>query len=189
MLAYNEITPKKRIVFDKDPYEVLASSVAKKNRQKPVNQVKLRNIISGRVIDVAFHQSDKVQEVQLGERTMKYLYTHKGAYWFCEPENPKERFELPEAIVGNKIGFLRGNDLVTGLTFQDKVIGLSIPIKMEFEVTEAPPAVRGNTAQGATKNVVLETGLIVTTPLFINEGDIVRINTETGEYAERVEKK
>ncbi|MCW9054856.1 MAG: elongation factor P [Candidatus Pacebacteria bacterium] len=188
MLHYNEITPKKYIVFEGEPYEVLASNTAKKNRQKPVNQTKLKNLISGRVVDQAFHQSDKVEEADLKKRTIRYIYTNKGEFWFCDPENPKDRFMLPEELIGEKVKFMKENGEVEGLSFEDEIIGITTPIKMDFKVTEAAPAVRGNTAQGATKTVVIETGTQITTPLFVNEGDIIRVNTETGEYAERVEK-
>lgn len=188
MLNYNEITQKKYIVFEGEPYEVLASSTAKKNRQKPVNQTKLKNLISGRVVDQAFHQSDKVEEADLKKRAIKYLYTNKGEFWFSDPNDPKDRFMLPEELIGDRMKFMKENGEVEGLVFEDEIIGITIPIKMNFTVTEAAPAVRGNTAQGATKTVVIETGTQITTPLFINEGDVISINTETGEYVARVEK-
>ncbi len=189
MLNYNEITPKKYIVFEGEPYEVISSSTAKKNRQKPVNQTKLRNLITGRVVEQAFHQSDKVEEADIQKRSVKYLYHNKGEYWFCDPNDPSDRFQLPAELVGEYERFMKENTEIDGLTFNDEIIGITIPIKMNFTVTEAAPAVRGNTAQGATKTVVIETGTEITTPLFVNEGDIIRINTETGEYVERVEKK
>jgi len=189
MLSYNEILPRKYIVLENEPYEVLSSNTAKKNRQKPVNQTKLKNMMNGRVVEIAFHQSDKVDEADISKRIIKYLYNSKGEYWFCDPENLQDRFKLSEGVIGENARFIKENGELTGLTFNDSIIGITLPIKMEFEVTEAPPGIKGNTAQGGTKVVTLETGATVSTPLFINEGDIIRINTETGEYAERVEKK
>lgn len=188
MLTYNEILPRKYIVLENEPYEVLTSSTAKKNRQKPVNQTKLKNLINGRVIEKAFHQSDKLEEADINKRTIKYLYNNRGEFWFSDPQNPKDRFQISEAVIGEHTPFLRENSKVVGLTFNDDIIGISLPIKIELKVTEAPPGIKGNTAQGGTKVVTLETGSTVLTPLFINEGDIIRINTETGEYVERVEK-
>lgn len=189
MLNYNEIRPRKYIVLENEPYEVLTSSTAKKNRQKPVNQTKLRNLITGRVIEKAFHQSDKVQEADINKRAIKYLYNNKEEFWFCNPQNPKDRFNLSRDIIKNNASFLKENSEITGFTFNNNIIGISLPIKIELKVIEAPPGIKGNTAQGGTKQIVLETGAIVSSPLFINEGDIIRINTETGEYVERVEKK
>ena len=90
--------------------------------------------------------------------------------------------------MGDQIKFVKEQSDVTALVWNDEIIGIQTPIKVELKVTEAPPAVKGNTAQGGSKQVVLETGAVINTPLFINEGDIVRVNTETGEYVERVSK-
>ncbi len=188
MLNYNEILPRKYIVLENEPYEVLSSNTAKKNRQKPVNQTKLKNLINGRVVEQAFHQSDKVQEANISKKTIKYLYSNKGEFWFSDPKNPKDRFQLSEETIGDSSKYIKENSELIGLAFDDDIIGISLPIKIELEVTEAPPGIRGNTAQGGSKVVVLETGTSVSTPLFINEGDIIRINTETGQYVERVEK-
>ncbi|MEX0651943.1 MAG: elongation factor P [Candidatus Paceibacterota bacterium] len=188
MLNYNEILPKKYIVFESEPYEVMSSNTAKKDRQKPVNKVKIKNLISGRVIEEAFHQSDKVEEADISKRIITFLYSNKGSFWFSDPKNPKNRFELAEEIVGDYAPYMKENGEITGLVFNEDIIGITIPIKMDFTVTEAPPSTKGNTAQGGTKVVTLETGAVVTTPLFIHEGDIIRVNTGTGEYVERVEK-
>ena len=189
MLNYNEILPRKYIVLENEPYEVLSSSTAKKNRQKPVNQTKLKNLINGHVIERAFHQSDKVEEARINKRVIKYLYSNRGESWFCDPKNPKDRFSLTKEVIRGNSLFMKENSEIIGLTFNNSIIGISLPIKIELEVTEAPPGIKGNTAQGGVKQVTLETGAIISTPLFIAEGDIVRINTETGKYTERVEKK
>ena len=170
-----------------EPHEVLSSQITKKQRQKPSNQTRLKNLRTGKVFEKAFHQSDTVEEADIEKRTIKHLYTTKGEYWFSDKDNPKDRFSLSEDIISGK-EFLKENELVSALMFNDTIIGITLPIKVELTVTEAPPAVRGNTAQGATKQIVLESGARISAPLFIDEGDIIRVNTETGEYAERVEK-
>lgn len=189
MLEYNEITPRKFILLDGAPHEVLASHVFRKQQRKPVNQTKLRNLLSGAVVERSFHQSEKADEADLSTRDIKYIFNKRGEYWFNEPNDPTKRFSLPSSIVGPQGDFLPPNTIVEALVFNDEIIGLKLPIKVELRVTEAPPAVRGNTAQGATKQITLETGAIVNAPLFINEGDLVRINTETSQYVERVEKR
>lgn len=187
-LSYNEITPKKVIVFNGEPYEVISSHVARKQQRKPQNQVKLKHLISGRVIENAFHASDKAEEADISVKEVVYLYTNRGESWFHSAGDKGDRFSLPEESVADKIKWLKENEAVEAVTFEDEIISIRIPIKVELTVVEAPPAVRGNTAQGGSKQVVLEGGAVVTTPLFINEGDVLRINTENGEYVERVDK-
>lgn len=186
ILEYNEIKPRKFIVHEGEPFEVLSSHVFRKQQRKPVNATKLRNLLTGRVAEVSFGQSEKAEEAELDKREVKYLYTNKGEYWFCEKNDPSKRFKLePEAVEG-KIEYVKPNDLVSLLSFENRVIGISIPIKVDLKVIDSPPAVKGNTVQGGSKQVKLETGLTIDGPMFINEGDTIRINTETGEYVERV---
>ncbi len=189
MLEYNEILPKRVILLDGAPYEVLDAHVFRKQQRKPVNQTKLRHLITGKVTEQAFHVSEKVEEADLSTKSVKYLYNNRGEWWFCAENNPGERFQLSEETVGPAGAFLKPNTLVEALIFNEEIIAIRVPIKVELLVKEAPPAVRGNTAQGGSKQVVLETGAAIQAPLFINEGDVVRINTQTGEYVERVDKK
>jgi len=189
MFSYNEITPKKYIDLDGEPYEVISSQVSRKQANKPVNKTKIKSLISGRVIEKVFHVSDKAKEADIETRAIKYLYSNRGEYWFCEKDNPSKRFSLSKEIVGNMADFIKENSLVDATVFDEKIVGVKIPVKVELEVAEAPPAVKGNTATGATKQVILETGMTINTPLFINEGDVISVNTETNEYTARVEKK
>lgn len=189
MLNYNEVTVKKYIVLDGAPFEVLASHVFRKQMRKPVNQTKLKNLITGKVTEYSFHQSETIEEAEIESREIKYLYTNKGEYWFCEVNDPSKRFKLEAGMLGSGVQFLKPNTLVEILTFGEKIIGIKLPIKVDLTVKEAPPSTKGNTAQGGSKQVVLETGASINAPLFINEGDLIRINTESGEYVERVEKR
>lgn len=189
MLDYNEVLPKKCIILDGAPYEVLSAHVFRKQMRKPVNQTKLKNLITGKVTEYSFHQAETIEEAEIESRTIKYLFSNRGEHWFCAQDDAKNRFSIPEATIGSQVTFLKANILVEALYFGEQIIGLKLPIKMDLAVVEAPPSTRGNTAQGGTKQVVLETGATINVPLFINEGDVVRINTETGDYAERVEKK
>jgi elongation factor P len=191
MLEYNEITERKYIIFENEPYEVIDSHVFRKQQRKPVNATKMRNLLTGRIVEHSFHVSDKAEEADISKREMKYLYTAKSEYWFCEAANPAKRFPLPETLVGEAGRFLKQNTIVDALIFDDssdegKIIGLKLPIKMDLKVTEAHPAVKGNTAQGGTKAVKLETGVEIQVPMFIKEGDVIRVNTETGQYTDRV---
>lgn len=189
MLEYNEITAKKLIVLDGEPYEVIESHVARTQMRKPQNQTKIRNLISGKVISATFHASDKVEKADIENKEVKYLYASRGEFWFCEVKDPSKRFTLSETMLGGKQGFIKTNSIVVAMTFEDNVIGIRLPVKVDLLVKEAAPAVRGNTISGGSKQIILETGATLNVPMFINEGDLLRINTETGLYAERVDKK
>ena len=189
MLEYNEILPKRVILLEGEPYEVLDAHVFRKQQRKPVNQTKLRHLITGKVTEQAFHVSEKVEEADLSNKNVKYLFTNKGEKWFCAESNPADRFMLSDDTIGAGAQFMKPNMLLEALVFDEKIIGVKLPIKMDLVVTEAPPAVKGNTAQGGSKLIKLETGAELQAPLFINEGDVVRINTTDGQYVERVDKK
>ncbi len=193
MLDYNEVVPRKFIIHDDEPYEVLTYHVFRKQMRKPVNATKLRNLITGRVVEVSFQATDKVEEADMKKTPVKFIYEAKGEYWFHYEGKPADRFTISTDTLGNAVKWIRANDSYEAVVFTDdeeneRIIGLSIPIKMVLKVKEAAPAVKGNTAQGASKSVVLENGTSVNVPLFINEGDLVKINTDTGEYVERAEK-
>ncbi|MBI3573920.1 elongation factor P [Candidatus Kaiserbacteria bacterium] len=188
ILSYSDVVPKKIITFDGGIYEVISSHVARKDMGKPSNRTKLRNLKTGKVSEVVFHQAERVEEADVEEREVKFIYKNRGEVWFSDPNNPKDRFPIKEEVIGDAVKFLKPDMLVDMRKWEDELLGVHLPIKMEFKVTEAPPAVKGNTAQGGTKIVTLEGGATVNAPLFINEGDTVRINTDTGEYVERVEK-
>lgn len=186
MLSYNEVLPKKVVLIDGTPHEVLSSWIFRKQMRKPVNQTKLRNLKNGSTIEYTFHQADKVEEADLGKRTIKFIYGRNSEYWFMDPNNPKDRFALSEDLVGNAGLYLKKDMLVDVITFEDAIIKIKIPIKVDLKVIEAPPNTRGNTAQGGNKIVTLETGATAQVPLFVEAGDVIRVNTDTGEYVERV---
>ena len=189
ILDYSEVKPKKCIIYDNEPYEVLESHVARTQKRKPQNAVKLRNLISGRVIPVSFHASDTVEEAEVYRKDSKFLYTTKGESWFCNPKDVKDRYIIENGIIANDIKWLKENTEIEIKTWgedeEEKIIGIKIPVKVTLQVKEAPPAIKGNTASGGDKLVTLETGAQITTPLFIEVGDKVIVNTETGEYVER----
>lgn len=186
MLEYNEIVIRKYIVLDGQPWEVLESHVFRKQQRKPVNATKLRNLMTGKVTERSFHVSEKAEEAEIEQKEVKYLYENRGEYWFCDPEDPSDRFKIDGAFLGSKIKFVKKDSIVKALLFDDKIFGMDLPIKVDLKVTEAYAAVKGNTAQGGTKQVVVETGAVVNVPMFIKEGETIRINTETGDYTERV---
>ena len=178
MLQYNEVKERKYIVFNNEPYEVISSHVFRKQQRKPVNQVKMRNLITGKMAENSFHSTEKVEEADISKKTIVYLF-HKfnkqqntDEYWFKEENKPQAQF-------------MKTNEPITALVYNDQIVGVTLPVKVDLKVTEAVPAVAGNTAQGATKQVTLETGASITVPLFVKQGDVLTVNTSTGEYVNR----
>lgn len=188
ILSYNEITLKKVILHDDEPYLVIASHVFRKQQRKPVNITKLKGLKSGRVLEITFHQNETAAEADLETKSVTFIYKKPGEFWFHNENKPSERFFLSEDLVGEQGKFLKERSNVNVLVFDEEVIGVKFPIKVELKVKETIDAVKGNTSSGAQKEVTLETGAIIMAPMFINEGDIISINTETGVYSERIEK-
>ncbi|MEI6580852.1 MAG: elongation factor P [bacterium] len=190
-LQYSEIREKKIIIYNDDPCEVVESHVARTQQRKPQNQVKLKSLITGKTIAATFHVADTAEEADISKKEVKFLYHNRGEFWFCDPEDPKNRFKLDEQLMDNNTAkFLKPNENAIALVWDDddeeKTIKVSLPVKMEFKVKEAPPAVRGDTSKSGNKIITLENGATLNAPMFINEGDTIRVNTETGEYVERV---
>ncbi len=167
---------------------VMETHHLKMQQRRPTVQVKMRNLINGKILERNFAQSDVFEEADVEKQKVKYLYNHRDQYWFSYENDSSKRFELGKDILGDSAKFLKNNTIIDVILFEGKIITIELPIKMDFKVVEAPPAIRGDTAQGGVKQVTLETGAVINVPLFINQGDIVRLNTETGEYVERVEK-
>ncbi|KKU51764.1 MAG: hypothetical protein A3F26_02320 [Candidatus Ryanbacteria bacterium RIFCSPHIGHO2_12_FULL_47_12b] len=189
MLSYSELRAGVTFVMDGDPYQVLEYNFLRMQQRKPVAQTKIKNLRTGKVINRTFHQNESFVEADIEKEKSKFLYAHRGEYWFQRGGDPKNRIILKEDLLGNAIKFLVQNTEVILDTFKDEIINVEIPIKIDLKVTQAPPGVKGDSAQGGSKEIILETGAKITSPLFINEGDIIRVNTQTGEYVERVEKK
>lgn len=192
MLEYSEIRVGKIIIYEGEPCDVLDNHVARTQMRKPQNQVKLKSLISGRTWNATFHAADKVNEADIVKREVKFLYTNKGEYWFASPTDATDRFKIEEKIIGAGVKYLKADGLVTAMVWDDddeeKIIKISLPVKMEFTIKEAPPSIRGNTANGGGKLAVLENGVKIQVPFFVEEGDKVVVNTESGEYVERVGK-
>ena len=188
VLSYNEILPKKIITYNDAPYEVLSAHIFRMQKRKPVNQTRLRNMVNGSVLEISFHSSETVDEAETDRMDAVYLYSSQTESWFAEEGNPKNRFSFPLERVHDQVQWLAPNSVVEVLTYEEEPMTIKIPVKVDLEVKEAPPAVKGNTVSGGTKLATLVTGAKVNVPLFINTGDIIRINTDSGDYAERVTK-
>ena len=188
MLSYTDLKKGVLFILDGNPYEVLEMNFLRMQQRKAVVQTKIRNLITGKVLDRNFQGSDNFEEAQIENKKAVFIYSHRGEYWFTEEGNPKNRFALSAETIGDSAPFLKANTQVETVSFEDKIIKVSLPVKIDFKVIEAPPSIKGNTAQGGSKVVTIEGGGKISAPLFINEGDIIRINTQTGQYVERADK-
>lgn len=188
ILSYNEITPKKVILFNDEPCIVLSYHVFRKQQRKPVNITKLKGLKSGRVIENTFHVNEVAEEAELETRNVTYIYKKPGEYWFHVTGKPGERFALGEDLIGDQSRYMKERSDYNAVVYDEEIIGLKFPIKVELKVTEAMDAVKGNSSSGAQKEVTIETGAKIMVPMFINEGDVIAINTDSGDYTERVEK-
>lgn len=187
-LGVNELKPKTFFIYEGQPYVVLETHHLKMQQRRPVVQTKMRNLMNGKVLERNFAQSDVFEEADIERKKVKFLYNHREQYWFSYENDPSQRFQLTEELIGEQTKFLKSNTILEAIAYNGEIINIELPIKMEFKIVEAPPATRGNTSQGGVKQVKIETGANINVPLFINQDDIVRINTETGEYVERVDK-
>ena len=199
MLNYNELKPGTFFILDNEPYEVLEFGFMRMQQRKPVAQTKIKNMLTGKVLNRNFQHTDSFEKAEIDYKKVKFLYAHRPAstrclseagdkFVFCELNNPSARFELPQEAIGEQAKFLKTNSEVEVVSFKEKIINVNLPIKMQFKVIEAPPSIKGNTAQGGNKVVKIETNAMVNAPLFVNEDDIIEVNTQTGEYSGRVNK-
>lgn len=188
MLSYSELRPGVTFILEGDPYEILEYAFLRMQQRKPVAQTKIKNLRTGKIISRTFHQNESFEEADIEKEKAVYLYGHRGEFWFRKGNDPKNRFLLKENILGDTVRFLKPDTEITADIFKGEIINIEIPVKMDLYVKVAPPGIRGDSAQGGSKEIVLETGYKLNAPLFINEGDIIRVNTQTGEYVERVSK-
>ena len=185
MLSYNDVKPGVAVIIEGEPYVCTWNNIMKKQQRRPVNQTKMRHLIKGNSIEYSFQQSDKLQEAEIETKPAVFIYHKNGEWYFHDAKDKSKRFIVSDDVVGEAGKFLKGNMEVDTLTFQENLFRVKVPIKVDLKVTEAPPDVRGNTAQGGSKIVVLETGATMNVPMFVKEGDVIRINTELAEYVER----
>ena len=145
----------------------------------------LKNIFTGQQIENTFRAGEKIEEVRIVARQMQYLYAENELYYFMNNDT-YEQIPVPKEVLGDSLQFLKENQQVKLLFNEDRPIDSEMPIHVELEVTKTDPGLRGDTATGGTKPATIETGYSVQVPLFINEGDIIKIDTRNGEYVERV---
>ncbi len=186
MLSPNELKKGDAIVLNNYPCEVLETNRVFKGRGHSTLQAKIKNLITGAVTSETFHPSDSFEEAEIKRFEAKFLYSHREEFFFCHKNDPGKRFSLRKEQIESEAKFLKSNQIMEAIIFKDEIINISLPIKISFKVIEAPPGVQGNRSQPGTKLVVLENKKKLAVPLFIKEGDVVEVNTQTGQYVRRV---
>ncbi len=174
-----------KIDIDGEPYLIVDFEFVKPGKGQALYKCRLKNLISGVQFDRTYRSGDRFTPADLSEQDMEFLYKESGTYWFMNTRT-YEQIHMNEDQVGSAKDFLKENMMVTMLFYKDRPIGISLPIFVDLKVIKADPGVKGDTATGATKPVTLETGYVVQVPLFIEEGEVLRLDTRTGQYVSRV---
>ena len=174
-----------KIEFKGEPYIIVEFLHVKPGKGGAFIRTKIKNMITGRVLDETFRPQDKIGRPDLEEKNMQYLYKDRDGFHFMDNDT-YEQVMLSEDQVSEYSDFLQENLNIGILYFNGKPIGLELPLTVELAVVQTDPGFKGDTASGGSKPATLETGLLVQVPFFINEGDVLKIDTRTGEYMERV---
>ena len=173
------------LVIEDEPYIVMEASFMRTAQRKPVMRTKLKHVKTGRVREISFKPGDKVEEAVVEKQKASFLYQDPQFGYFMDAVT-FEQEAIEKSILEDKLKLLKEGEPVTIIRFKGTVINVDLPVKVRLKVTSADPAVRGDTAQGGVmKDATVETGAVIKVPLFIEEGEDVIINTESGEYVER----
>ena len=184
MLNITEIKTGKKIIYNNEPYIVLEYQHSKIGRGGAVMRTKMKNLLSGAIIDYAYQGADKIEEAEISKSHAQYLYHDGDEYLFMDTES-YDQFSLSKAVLSGATNYLIEGMEVSVLNWNSHPINVEIPVKVTLTVTDAPPGIKGDSVSSGDKVVTLETGLQVTTPLFVKTGDKLLINTEKGTYVSR----
>jgi len=187
MLSITDLKTGTYLTLDGEPYVVVSYEHSKQARQGGIMRTTLKNLVTNATINKTFKGNDKIQECDIHYSKAQYLYKDEDNYYFMDTENYSQ-FTLNKKIIDDKSYFLQENSEVKIQNFNDTPINIQIPVKVNLKVADTKPGVKGDTATTATKPATLETGLEIQVPLFIDENDIVTIDTRTGKYIERYKK-
>jgi elongation factor P len=185
MIKANDLRPGITVELDGQPFEVSKYAHVKPGKGAAFVRVTLRNLFTGASHERTIRPEEKLERARLDERSGTFMYRAGDDYHFMDEETYEE-FSLGADALGDKALWLKDGLSIQLSFYEGKLVSVTPPTFIEFAVAETEPGVRGDTATGATKNATLETGAVVTVPLFINEGDVVRVDTRTGAYVDRV---
>ena len=184
-ISMNELKKGMKIELDGIPYKIVEYQHVKPGKGAAFVRTRIKSFLNGRVIEKTFHAGDKAEKPDLAEKTMQYLYSEGEKMIFMDTEN-YEQVELTEDQVGEATNWLLESMNATILFHNGKAISVDAPQVVELKVTETPPNFKGDTSSGSRKPATLETGVVVQVPYHVLEGDTIRVNTEEGEYLEKV---
>ena len=170
--------------YDGSVYQIIEFQHVKPGKGAAFVRTKIKNVISGGVVEKTFSPTDKMPKAHIERRDMEYLYTDGDLYYFMDPES-YEQMPVSADPIGDALKFVKENMQVKILSFKGNIFGIEPPNFVELAITETEPGFAGNTATGATKPATLETGAVVMVPLFIDNGEVVKIDTRTGDYMGR----
>jgi len=173
------------IKYNNETYVLVNYQFVNPGKGSAFTRAKMKNVKTLKVVEVTFKSGESIEEANMEYRKCQYLYTDGTEYYFMD-NNSYEQFSMSKEIIGEQSEYLMDGGELTVVFIDERAVGIQLPPKMDFKVTEAPPGEKGDTATGGTKLVTIETGAKVAAPLFIKEGDRIRVNTDTGEYVERV---
>lgn len=171
--------------LDNNIFQVVEFQHVKPGKGAAFVRTKLKNIVTGATVERTFNPSDKMPKAHIERKDMQYLYNDGDLYYFMDTET-YEQLPLNQSTIGDALKFVKENEIVKILSHKGNVFGIEPPIFVELEITETEPGFKGDTATGASKPATVETGATVKVPLFVSQGDRIRIDTRTGEYMERV---
>jgi elongation factor P len=174
-----------KIEIDGEPFEILEFQHVKPGKGSAFVRTSIKSLLSGRVLQPTMKSGDKVGRPDIEEKEMQYLYSQGDEFHFMEQKTFEQTF-ISEVVLGETKNFLKENINCSIMFYNGKAIGVTLPNSVDLKVTKCDPGVRGDTVSGATKPAVLETGYQVNVPLFINEGDVLKIDTRDGKYLTRV---
>lgn len=184
MYSTSDIRKNLKIEIDGSPFVVVDFQFVKPGKGNAFTRTRLKNMMTGAVLDRTYKSGEKMIPAKLEERNMQFLYVDGGTYHFMDNES-YDQVEIDTEGVGDAVSYLVENMGVSILYFKERPIGINLPITVELEVTGTEPGVKGDTASGATKPATLQTGYTLQVPLFIKEGEKLVIDTRTGAYLER----
>ncbi len=171
--------------FEGNVYQVVEFQHVKPGKGAAFVRTKMKNVMTGGVVERTFNPTEKVEQARIDRKEMEYLYEDSGLYYFMDQET-YEQMPLSADQLGDALKFVMENMTVKILSYKGNVFAVEPPTFVELTVTETEPGVKGNTATNVTKPATVQTGATITVPMFVNEGDTIRIDTRTGEYMERI---
>lgn len=182
--SLNSIRVGVNVLVHGEPCQVVSAHFMRCQQRQPVMQTKLRNLMSGKVVEISFKPGDRIEEADMEKKRADYLYSDDRGIYFMDSAS-YEQVAIDPEILGERQKLLKEGTQVEVLYFGEQPITVNLPPKIDLKVTTAPPGIKGDSAGNVTKQITLETGLQINAPLFIKEGDTVRVNTDTLEYVER----